>query len=99
MSFHHLSPVILTLVVAVGAGFALILVATIVVIIGVHQEEAAKTAVRGLLPPTTCALLARWVLGAHFYLIPGQLPKPDSDGPEEEDEPPWYERPRPPRVR
>lgn len=95
MSFIHL---LLALVVAVGAGFALILVATIVVIIGVHQEEAAKTAFRGLRPPTTCALLARWVLGAHFYLIPGQLPKPDPDEPEE-DEPPWYERPRPPRAR
>jgi predicted membrane metal-binding protein len=91
--FIHL---LLALVAAVGAGFALILVATIIVIIGVHQEEAAKTAVRGLRPPTICALLARRVLGAHFYLIPGQLP--DTEPPEEE-EPPWYERPRPPRAR
>ena len=95
MSFIHL---LLALVVAVGAGFALILVATIVVIIGVRQEEAAKTVVRGLRPPTICALLARWILGAHIYLIRGQLPDQDADGPEE-DEPPWYERPRPPRAR
>jgi hypothetical protein len=93
MTFIHL---LLLLTAAVGAGFALILFATIVVVIGVRQEEAARTAVRGLLPPTICALLARWVLGAHFYLIPGQLPGTE---PPEEEEPPWYERPRPPRVR
>jgi hypothetical protein len=77
---------------AVAAGFALIVVATIVVIIGIHQEERRKTIVGGHRPPTTCALLARWVLGAHFYLIPEE--RPEVDQPEEE--PPWFDRPAAP---
>jgi len=78
---------------AVAAGFAAIVAATILVIIGVHQEERRRTILGGHRPPTACALLARWVLGAHFYLIPEERPELD-DGPGEE--PPWFERPSPP---
>lgn len=81
------------LVVAVAAGFALIVIGTILVIIGVHKEERDKSILRGHRPPTTCALLARWVLGAHFYLLPEERPDWD-EGPEEE--PPWFERSPPP---
>jgi hypothetical protein len=77
------------IVFAVAAGFALIVVATIVVIIGIRQEERRKTIIRGYRPPTACALVARWVLGAHFYLIPEERP-----GQEELAEaPPWFDRP------
>lgn len=85
--------VIGVLVFAVAAGFAVIVVATIVVIIGIRQEERRKTILGGHRPPTACALLARWVLGAHFYLIPEERPEAD-EGPGEE--PPWFERPSPP---
>ena len=78
---------------AVAAGFAAIVVATIVVVIGIRQEERRKTILGGHVPPTACALLARWVLGAHFYLIPEERPEAD-EGPG--DEPPWFERPVPP---
>jgi hypothetical protein len=78
---------------AVAAGFAFIVVATIVVITGIHQEERRKTILGGHRPPSACALLARWVLGAHFYLIPEERPEID-DGPLEE--PPWFERPAAP---
>jgi hypothetical protein len=88
-------PVIGILLLIVAAAFALIVVATIMVIIGVHQEEAAKTVVRGLRPQTISALLARRVLNAHLYLIPGQMPGTEAPG---EEEPPWYESPRPPRA-
>jgi hypothetical protein len=74
------------------AGFALVLIATVLVIIGVHQEERRKSVVGGHRPPTPCALLARWVLGAHFYLIPEEWPE---SGPPE-DELPWFARPQPP---
>jgi hypothetical protein len=81
------------MLVAVAAGFALIVAATIMVIIGIHQEERRKTILGGHRPPTACTLLARWVLGAHFYLIPEERPDID-DGPEEEL--PWFERPAAP---
>jgi hypothetical protein len=81
------------MVLAVAAGFALIVVATVVVIIGIHQEERRKTILRGRRPPTACALLARWVMGAHFYLIPEERPQAEEDPGEE---PPWFERPSPP---
>lgn len=82
------------LAVAVAAGFALIVVGTIMVIIGVHREERNKSILRGHRPPTVCALLARWVLGAHFYLLPEERPG-EEQGPEEE--PPWFERTQPPQ--
>lgn len=76
-----------------AAGFAVIVVAVIVVIIGVHQEERRKTIVLGRRPPTACALVARWVLGGHFYLVPEE--RPEWEGPEQE--PPWYEQAIPPQ--
>jgi hypothetical protein len=79
-----------------AAGFAVIVVATILVIIGIHQEERCKTILRGRRPPTVCALLARRVLGAHFYLLPEERPEREEDLGEE---PPWFERPVGPRAR
>jgi hypothetical protein len=84
---------IYVLVFVTAAGFAVIVIATIMVIIGVHQEERFKTFLRGDPPPTTCALLARWVLGAYVQMLPERQPEVD----EPEDEPPWYERPVGPR--
>ncbi|HEU5419263.1 MAG TPA: hypothetical protein VFV41_16345 [Streptosporangiaceae bacterium] len=78
---------------AVAAGFAVIVVATILVIIGIRQEERRKTILGGHVPPTACALLARRILGAHFYLIPEERPGIGEDPGEE---PPWFERPSPP---
>jgi hypothetical protein len=76
-----------------AAGIGLIIVCVIVVIIGVRQEERRLTVVRGHRPPTACALVARRILGAHFYLIPRE--RPEVEGPEEE--PPWFQRPVPPK--
>jgi hypothetical protein len=99
-------PVIVTLVFVVAAAFALIVVVTILVIIGVHQEERYQTFVRRgehdrILvhggPPTIPALLARRVLGAYIYLLPEAWPEPG--GPDEEEEPPLAERPRGPQAR
>jgi hypothetical protein len=77
-----------------GAGVTAVFVASVVVIIGVRQEERYKTIIRGVRPPTACAVVARWVLGAHFYLIPEERPA-EEDPPE--DELPWFARSRPPR--
>jgi hypothetical protein len=94
------------LVFIVAAAFALIVVATILVIIGVHQEERYQTFVRRgehdrMLvhggPPTIPALLARRVLGAYAYLRPEAWP--EAAGPDEEEEPPLAERPRGPQAR
>jgi H+/Cl- antiporter ClcA len=82
------------LVAGVAAGTAAVFIATIVVIIGVHQEERRKTIIRGLRPPTACAVVARWILGAHFYLIPEE--RPEQEEPPEE-ELPWFARSRPPK--
>jgi hypothetical protein len=80
------------IVFAGAAGFAVIVVATILVIIGVRQEqrvmerEGRQTFARQE-PPTILALLARRVLGAHFNRVPGELPHhlksdyPDYPGP------------------
>jgi hypothetical protein len=87
--------IIEVLVFIVAAAFALIVVATVMVIIGIHQEEHSKTIVRGYRPPTACALLARFILGAHFYLVPEE--RPESLQPGEEEESPWFDRP--PRTR
>jgi hypothetical protein len=78
-----------------AAGFAVIVVATILVIIGIHQEERQRTIIRGRRPPTVCALLARRVLGAHCYLIPEEQPEQEAS----DEEPPWFERPVGPRAR
>jgi hypothetical protein len=82
------------MVFVVGAAFALVVVATIVVIIGIRQEERHKTIVRGRRPPTACSLVARYVLGGHFYLLPEE--RPEQEDPSEE--PPWFERPVGPRA-
>jgi hypothetical protein len=68
------------IVFAGAAGFAVIVVATILVIIGVRQEQAVleKEGRRTFAhhePPTILALLARRVLGAHFNVIPAELPR------------------------
>jgi hypothetical protein len=73
-----------SLLLVTAAGFALMLAAVVLVIIGVRQECKRGTLPRGR-PPTVTALLTRRVLGAHFYLLPGEPP--------ERDEP----RQRPPR--
>jgi hypothetical protein len=64
------------------AGFAVIIVATVLVIVGVRQEERRWT-FPGQGPPTIPALLARRVLGAHANF----LADPADDG-GSEDQPP-----------
>jgi hypothetical protein len=54
-----------------AAAFAVIVIATVLVVIGVHQEERRWTLAHGD-PPTVLALLARRILGAHFYLVSGR---------------------------
>jgi hypothetical protein len=62
-------------IVLVVAGVALIMIATLlVIIVGIHQEERRLTLGRGE-PPTGPALLARRVLGAHF------APRADQESP------------------
>jgi hypothetical protein len=78
------------IVFATAAGFAVIVIATILVIIGVHQEERHNTFLRGDPPPTPCALLARWVLGAYVQMLPRGRPEAVNPG---DEEPPWFERP------
>jgi hypothetical protein len=82
------------LVAAFAAGLTLMIIATIAVISGVRTEERDKTILRGHRPPTTCALLARWVLGAHFYLLPEERTYQVESS---EEEPPWFERSPPPK--
>ncbi|HEX3492357.1 MAG TPA: hypothetical protein VHU92_23630 [Streptosporangiaceae bacterium] len=70
-----------------AAGFGIIVVATVLVIIGVRQEQAVlerdgRRTFAHHEPPTILALLARRVLGAHFNVIPAEphrphYPKPD----------------------
>lgn len=77
------------IVFAGAAGFAVIVIATVLVIIGVRQEQRVmeredRQAFAHQEPPTILALLARRVLGAHFNRIPGQQPrqlKPDYPDP------------------
>jgi hypothetical protein len=53
---------------AVAAGFTVIVMATILVIVGVRQEERHRTiADQG--PPTILALLARRILGTYINLL------------------------------
>jgi hypothetical protein len=78
------------IVFATAAGFAVIAAATIVVIIGVHQEERLETLAHGR-PPTVPALLARRVIGAYVHLLPEQQPQQDSP----EKEPPSQRPPGP----
>jgi hypothetical protein len=70
-----------------SAGFAVVVVATVLVIIGVHHDERYLTL--GGEPPTIFALLARCILRAHSTVR--RDGRPELGGPEEE--PPWYERP------
>lgn len=88
-----MAAIVFVVVAGVAAGTAAIFIATIVVITGVRQEERYKTIIRGVRPPTACAVVARWVLGAHFYLIPEE--RLEEEPPE--GELPWFARSRPPR--
>jgi hypothetical protein len=64
------------IVLAGMAGFAIIIIiATVLVIIGVHQEERRSTLTDR--PPTIPALLARRILGG--YLQPPPRPKHERD--------------------
>jgi hypothetical protein len=83
--------VIYILLFVTAAGFAVILIATILVIIGVRQEERYKTLAH-CAPPSAAAMMARFVLGTYIRLLPEQFP-----GIGDEEEPPWYERPVGPR--
>jgi hypothetical protein len=65
-----------TIVFAGAAGFAVILIATVLVIVGVYQEERRWT-LADYGPPTIAASLARRILGTHAYLLPGERPKSD----------------------
>jgi hypothetical protein len=70
------------IVFAGAAGFAVIVVATILVIIGVRQEQAVleregRRTFAHHEPPTILALLARRVLGAHFNVMPVEVPRRD----------------------
>jgi hypothetical protein len=85
--------VIEAIVFATAAGFAVIVVGTIVVIIGVHQEEKLETLADGM-PPTILALLARRVTGAYVNLQREQ--EPPRECPEED---PPCERPVGPAAR
>jgi len=76
-----------TLALISGAGFGLILVATVVVAIGVRQEERYWTLKQGR-APSLFAWLTRIVLG-HYVLKPDAEPGPD---PNPDDLLPWYER-------
>ncbi len=87
------------IVFAGAAGFAVIVVATILVIIGVRQEEYflngdvdenGRRTFEDREPPTVLALLARRILRANFQPMPDKLPRRLEDP---DDEPPWYERP------
>lgn len=64
---------------AAFAGFAVILAATILVIIGVRQEERRRTMARHP-PPTIPALLARRVLGTYLCLLPDEPEERDDFG-------------------
>jgi hypothetical protein len=54
-------PAVEAILFAVAAGFAVIVIAAILVTIGVHHEERNRTLTRQH-PPTTAAILARRVL-------------------------------------
>ncbi len=70
-----------------AAGFGIIVVATVLVIIGVRQEQAVleregRRPFAHHEPPTILALLARRVLGAHFNVIPAEPHRPHYPKPE-----------------
>jgi hypothetical protein len=67
------------LVFVTAAGFAVVVTATILVIIGVHQEERRGTLARKP-PPTIPALLARRILGTYIQLLPRDQPGLDDPG-------------------
>jgi hypothetical protein len=56
------------IVLAGAAGFTITIIATILVIIGVHQEERRSTFTGR--PPTIPALLARRILGGYLQAPP-----------------------------
>ena len=76
-----------TLVFIAIVGFGLVLVATIVVAIGVRQEERYWTLKHGR-APSLLAWLARIVLG-HYVRQTDDEPVPDTHP---DDVLPWYER-------
>jgi hypothetical protein len=82
---------------AFAAGFAVIIVATVLVIIGIRQEERRHSFGRDD-PPTAIALLARRVLGAHVSLLPRAQPERDEPEDGSQDDPPWYQRRVGPRA-
>jgi hypothetical protein len=53
---------------ATAAGFGVVVVATVLVIVGVRQEER-RGAMAKMRPPTIPALLARRVLGTYVRLL------------------------------
>lgn len=96
------------IVFAGAAGFAVIVIATVLVIIGVRQEQRVleregRQTFAHQDPPTILALLARRVLGAHFNRMPREVPRypkpdyrdyPGYPGPDYPDEdPPSDDRP------
>jgi hypothetical protein len=64
---------IMILMFVTAAGFGLVVIATVLVIIGVHQEERRQTLLNRR-PPTIPALLARRVLGSQFDISAGHQP-------------------------
>lgn len=72
--------VIYSLLFAVSAGFAVIVAATMLAIIGVRQEERCGSLTQQR-PPTIPALLARRVLGAYAHLLSDGQPARRSVGP------------------
>jgi hypothetical protein len=80
---------------AFAAGVSFIVIATVMVIIGIHQEVRRMTVLDGDRPPTACALLARRVLGSHFYLTSREPPRLDNGG----EDAPWLVRPLRPESR
>jgi hypothetical protein len=64
-------PAIEAILFAVAAGFAVTIIATILVIIGVHQEERNRT-LANQHPPTIASILARRLLQTPANRSPGQ---------------------------
>jgi hypothetical protein len=64
------------IVFAAGAGFALVIVITIIVIIGIHQEERYMT-LEHRSAPGAMAQLARIVLGRYVRKEQGEVPGRD----------------------
>jgi hypothetical protein len=65
-------PAIEAILFTISAGFTVIVIATILVIIGVRDEERRRTLTRQH-PPTITSLLARRVLGTYTRQPPRKL--------------------------